>query len=455
MRANRLLLYIFLTLFSALKTSFAQTKETVIRKSQFLKEKDNAFKEESIIFQKEENVFDNNKNIIQSKIYVKDSNNINYKLINEKKIKYNTKNKPIEEKRNRFGVNGIEKAITINSYTPNGQIKRVEETIEHGSNPVISRSHTISYYSYYINDSLKTRIDSTAYYDDFKNNKFRWEVYGFILKYNDKGQIVEKVLGTNPSLDSAYPYPKYIFNYSSKSDTLIYIFNSSSNFIPDTTVFIKDNNGNYIKTITRYSKTDKTFDAKNRETSSINLTEYIKNSGKIAVEKSGVVYNNEGKIITSNYYYNDKNTGVSHKTEWDYKSDFTYNGNQEIESIITTGFISYIFEKYNYKIIETYSYESDSYKEEIDPILVFPNPTSDVLNIVNKNTVDCLKSADVFNLLGQKVLSIETETKFITDHYEPNPCNSKLSLNTLTKGFYIIKIETIQGVKSVKRILVI
>ena len=70
---------------------------------------------------------------------------------------------------------------------------------------------------------------------------------------------------------------------------------------------------------------------------------------------------------------------------------------------------------------------------------VYPNPSSSDWNFRTPNTV--IKSVEVFNLLGKRVVSQRN-----------NSTDIAISTQGLTSGIYIARITTEQGAKSVKLI---
>jgi hypothetical protein len=72
-------------------------------------------------------------------------------------------------------------------------------------------------------------------------------------------------------------------------------------------------------------------------------------------------------------------------------------------------------------------------------VSVYPNPSSSDWNFRTPNTV--IKSVEVFNLLGKRVVSQRN-----------NSTDIAISTQGLTSGIYIARITTEQGAKSVKLI---
>jgi hypothetical protein len=72
-------------------------------------------------------------------------------------------------------------------------------------------------------------------------------------------------------------------------------------------------------------------------------------------------------------------------------------------------------------------------------VSVYPNPSSSDWNFRTPNTV--IKSVEVFNLLGKRVVSQRN-----------NSTDVAISTQGLTSGIYIARITTEQGAKSVKLI---
>ena len=71
-------------------------------------------------------------------------------------------------------------------------------------------------------------------------------------------------------------------------------------------------------------------------------------------------------------------------------------------------------------------------------LTVYPNPTKDILNITSKQSIE-LKSMEVYNILGQLVLSI------------PNANGvDKVDVSNLNAGTYFLKVTSDKGTSNVK-----
>jgi len=77
---------------------------------------------------------------------------------------------------------------------------------------------------------------------------------------------------------------------------------------------------------------------------------------------------------------------------------------------------------------------------EKDYVNVFPNPASNLININANNTI---KKINLFNALGQVVMTVENKSKSIS-----------LNISHLKQGFYTLNIETERGI-SVQKINVV
>lgn len=67
-------------------------------------------------------------------------------------------------------------------------------------------------------------------------------------------------------------------------------------------------------------------------------------------------------------------------------------------------------------------------------VLIFPNPVKDFLQIKGNLKI---KNVELFNYLGQKMLSYEL-------------VDGKIDLSKLGKGFYLLKMNTEKGIKTIK-----
>lgn len=106
---------------------------------------------------------------------------------------------------------------------------------------------------------------------------------------------------------------------------------------------------------------------------------------------------------------------------------FPYNGNKELGEA---------------KRIE---FETDgivSLKDVVDftAVSVYPNPASDVVVVNSKNTI---KNIEVYNTLGQVVLSQEANTN-----------NISLDITNLTQGNYFVKVTTADNVITTQKVVV-
>ncbi|MEY4085702.1 MAG: hypothetical protein RL074_1489, partial [Bacteroidota bacterium] len=71
-----------------------------------------------------------------------------------------------------------------------------------------------------------------------------------------------------------------------------------------------------------------------------------------------------------------------------------------------------------------------------NPIVVFPNPVEDVLNVSNSNIINSIK---IFNLLGQCFITVF-----------PNDLTYSINMSELPRGTYSVQIETVGGKKYIK-----
>jgi hypothetical protein len=77
---------------------------------------------------------------------------------------------------------------------------------------------------------------------------------------------------------------------------------------------------------------------------------------------------------------------------------------------------------------------NDTFEKNNNLVLIYPNPTNDILNIIVPADTE-LKKVEVFSLTGQKV---ETTTQ------------SQISMKHLAKGEYLFIIETNAGYSTKK-----
>ncbi len=70
-------------------------------------------------------------------------------------------------------------------------------------------------------------------------------------------------------------------------------------------------------------------------------------------------------------------------------------------------------------------------------VKVYPNPTSNVLNVALESENTYINKLSIFNMTGQQVMIIAPENK--------NTKQQSIQLNNLASGAYLIKIETDKG----------
>jgi hypothetical protein len=102
-------------------------------------------------------------------------------------------------------------------------------------------------------------------------------------------------------------------------------------------------------------------------------------------------------------------------------------------------FASYKF--FNQKTIQRDTTKSSLIELKPKSIEVFPNPSSNNINIINH--IDMPFSISIFNLSGQEILEVAIL---------PNG-EKEINISALTNGVYIIKAQTKDGIVNVKRLV--
>ena len=128
-------------------------------------------------------------------------------------------------------------------------------------------------------------------------------------------------------------------------------------------------------------------------------------------------------------------TGQSEVKNWQSK-DFALNGDRASikEFLITQAGFANV-----YYIDNIYMYVEGTASVDNNKLLgfsMFPNPASNRLNISAKETI---KNADVFNVLGKKVMSVNV-----------NDTKASIDISTLTSGIYLVKYNVNNKVGTAK-----
>jgi len=71
-----------------------------------------------------------------------------------------------------------------------------------------------------------------------------------------------------------------------------------------------------------------------------------------------------------------------------------------------------------------------------NPLTFYPNPVKNTFNITHDDTI---KSLEIFNLIGQSIMSFEINNK-----------EAKIDITSIPKGNYIIKIIAVDGERNIK-----
>ena len=67
---------------------------------------------------------------------------------------------------------------------------------------------------------------------------------------------------------------------------------------------------------------------------------------------------------------------------------------------------------------------------------LYPNPTSDILNIDSENE---LKSVEIYSLQGQKVMSSK---------------NNVINISDLASGLYLVQVTDIENITATKKLII-
>lgn len=99
---------------------------------------------------------------------------------------------------------------------------------------------------------------------------------------------------------------------------------------------------------------------------------------------------------------------------------------QDRDSAATARFINYRTKK----VTSSHTPDQDVRADQASSIQIYPNPVEDYLQVKNKGNNNIRKIA-VYNILGSKVISHEAE---------PNAIISRLNMQDLKKGIYMIRV---------------
>ncbi len=80
----------------------------------------------------------------------------------------------------------------------------------------------------------------------------------------------------------------------------------------------------------------------------------------------------------------------------------------------------------------------------LENISVYPNPTSDKINISNLQNID-LKSFEVYNILGKLVKTISIEKNIL---------NLEVNTSNFRKGIYILKLNTHKNISKTQKLII-
>ena len=121
---------------------------------------------------------------------------------------------------------------------------------------------------------------------------------------------------------------------------------------------------------------------------------------------------------------------ISEEFNSDYSTQISLNSGQyfiEFESNSPSSLSTYNFS------IETTLSNGDNLLENI--VSVYPNPTNSITNI---DSIEIFNQAEVYSVLGQKIVSKQLDL------------NQRLDLSELNPGFYNVVLKNNQQIKTIK-----
>lgn len=312
----------------------------------------------------------------------------------------------------------------------------------------------------YVYNALGQNTNMNHY--TWSNNKMKYvQDYGNEYSYNDKGQCIlvqnYKLIGsiTNPSL-----YAKYEYNYDENNQKLLchyFLWNFTLN------KWELESKTDYVNS----------YDNDNKLVSTL-LFKNIKSTTDVKKTRYDYTYNENGDVLSVTFlstqggnllydlredYTYDTNKNLTTLTYSEYtvgawsfktKNDYSYNNQIGVNQLLIpndyiptnlllpTGFIySHMITSHTYKSAWS-SYSKKYYysplevtginNQEILSTVIYPNPTTDYLNIYWQGD-QAILNVELYDVRGKKLLN-----QRITNH-------SKLPIHIYSKGLYFVKIS--------------
>ena len=267
----------------------------------------------------------------------------------------------------------------------------------------------------------------------YDNNSKTWNGTGKKDYYRDEMGRDTAVISSSPiGPDSWYSYLKTIYTYDQNGNTILeanLLFNGSNNtWFGNTKIERTFTNTNVLLSTNEY-----TFDFSNNV--------WIFNKGN---ESSYDSKNRLESQSTKFWNTNDLTVSTGYKTNYNYRTDDSLNIVENYYYADGQGLVLgskdfYYFSSHDVKIIDTTTTSSDPIlpithtsiqpsETESAAIVVYPNPTSDYVNIVCDS--EQFSTITFFSMQGKKAFTVPVEETVTT-----------IPLGQLQSGIWIVKIE--------------
>lgn len=341
---------------------------------------------------------------------------------------YDTNNNLVGETGLRW-ANGVWKRSSVETYSYNSNNKVTQDTYEDW-NPETNAVDYKGRTNYGYTDNRITLIEgqewkNSNWVNEYKitvtynsNNlpneliEFEWIGSQWVNEerttytYNANGKIISSV------------FEEWLGSQWVNSEKTVYTYNINNKLITDRGADWDDFNGNWAQ---NGDKTEYEWDATGNKTQDI---DYYRYDGNNYQYKDEYTYDTTKLMSSFAHPFKDK-TGFDYFEEGGFpyvnkllsENSFSYNS-------ITNSFEISSRTTYNYNNAITLS--TDSFKKEVATITVYPNPTSDYINIHSESNTG-IDTIIVTDLSGKKVL-------------EQNK-TSRVDVQNLSKGIYLLQIS--------------
>jgi len=340
--------------------------------------------------------YDNSRNLTEEIELYWDSSSSQWVKYYVTKYSYNSNNKATSETYENYDSNGnitTEQDRTIYTYNSNGNLTQILEEEYENSNWVNEGKIDLTYTNNRLSSALGYEWNGTAWVFGV-DDSFRLTISYYA---NGKVSLSESDSWNGTDwIDS----DRTVYTYDANNRMIIDDGQTwdGTNWISDyKNEYTYDANGNTITQIESYLDNG-VFTAQPIETITFDTSQSMSNFSHPFRDKTGL-----DVIFPSNVIVNK----ILGKSSTNYRKTFNYG-----EATASTNDFNLAY------------------------FSVYPNPISSILNIYDSNF--SLKSVEIFNTIGKKVLTSKKNT---------------INIENLSKGIYLIKIETETGKFATKRIV--